>query len=264
MRPMWAYRSSLRPAEIHPALRSFADECTAVMGRLLAYIGALALIAIAGSKLFAVLSSGWDTPAVVRPSWSVASRSSPAFAVTRIDPSLKTETYDILRHPGGGRKDVLRWMATPDGKPIVELEIYRPGSEERTSEPPIADLVARMDPGGVRPVEAAGLIDSKFGPIRLVALAGDANPCLGFLKSLDNGNLRLSGWSCQAANLPERRVAIGCLLDRLILLSAGNGPKLAELFAHAELQRGSCASAASKGTVDWVAGTQNPELRGRL
>lgn len=262
---MWAYRPSLRPAEIHPALRSFADECTAVIGRLLAYIGVLALIAIVGMKLFAALSPGADDTPVTRASWSVASRSSPAFAVTKVDPLLKTETYDILRHPGGGRKDVLRWAAATDGKPVVELEVYRPGSEERTGEPPIADLAARMDPGGLKPIEAAGLIDSKFGPIRLVTLAGEANPCLGFLKNLDNGNLRLSGWSCQATGFPERRAAIGCLLDRLILLSAGNEPKLAELFAHAELQRGRCASAGpSKATADWVTGPQAPELRGRL
>ena len=42
--------------------------------------------------------------------------------------------------------------------------------------------------------------------------------------------------------MPARRAAIGCMLNRLILLTAGNEPKLAELFARAELKRGSCAA----------------------
>jgi hypothetical protein len=63
--------------------------------------------------------------------------------------------------------------------------------------------------------------------------------------------------------LPARRAAIGCMLDRLILLTSGNEPKLAELFARAELKRRSCAvSAASVTSTDWVTGAENPHLRG--
>jgi hypothetical protein len=78
--------------------------------------------------------------------------------------------------------------------------------------------------------------------------------------------VRISGWSCQGDTLPARRAAIGCILDRLILLAAGNDPKLAELFAHAELKRGSClpASAAPVTSADWVTGAQDPRLRGSL
>jgi hypothetical protein len=55
------------------------------------------------------------------------------------------------------------------------------------------------------------------------------------------------------------------MLNRLILLTSGNEPKLAELFAHAELRRGSCATTAPPSTsVDWVTGAQNPSLRGSL
>ena len=51
------------------------------------------------------------------------------------------------------------------------------------------------------------------------------------------------------------------MLSRLILLTAGNDPKLAEFFAHAELRRGSCAAAAS---TDWLTTAENPGLRGAL
>jgi hypothetical protein len=65
--------------------------------------------------------------------------------------------------------------------------------------------------------------------------------------------------------LPARRAAIGCILSRLMLLTAGNDPKLAELFARAELKRGSCAaSGATSPSADWVTGAENPLLRGTL
>ena len=89
--------------------------------------------------------------------------------------------------------------------------------------------------------------------------------CLGFIKRLDEPNLQISGWSCQGDALPARRMAIGCMLSRLILLTAGNEPKLAELFARAELRRGSCAaSATAAASTDWVTGSENPLLRGTL
>ncbi|MBS0528010.1 MAG: hypothetical protein JSS22_01285 [Proteobacteria bacterium] len=267
MRPMWAYRSTLRPAEIHPALRSFADECTAVAARLLAYVGALALIAIVGKQVLSNLPIG-SASSTPRPGWSLASRSYPAFAVTQVDSSLKANTYDIFRHPGGGRKDVLRWAADPGEKPAAELELYRPGSEAREAGPPIAEVAARMGPDEMRDIEAAGVIDSKFGYVSLLGFTdktGDRPPCLGFMKNVDDANLRISGWSCQAGPPQVRRTAIGCILDHLILLTAGNDPKLAELFAHAELRRGACATrATSTVSADWVTGPENPGLRGAL
>jgi hypothetical protein len=86
------------------------------------------------------------------------------------------------------------------------------------------------------------------------------------MKNLEAANLRISGWSCQGETLPARRLAIACTLNRLTLLTAGTDPKLAELFARAELKRGSCASgsAATASSADWVTGTQNPRLRGSL
>jgi len=269
MRPMWAYRSTLRPAEIHPALRSFADECTAVIGRLLAYVGALALIAIIGNQLLASLPIGLGEPSPAgKPGWTLAARSYPAFAVTQVDSSLKTATYDIFRHAEGGRRDVLRWAAEPNEKPLAELEIYRPGSEARNAGTPIADLAARMDPDNARDIESAGVIDSKFGYVSLVDFADKAanrQPCLGFMKNFDDVNLKISGWSCQAGPPPVRRTAIGCILDHLILLTAGNDPKLAEMFAHAELRRGTCTTAATPtAAADWVTSPQNPGLRGTL
>jgi hypothetical protein len=234
------------------------------VARLIAYVGTLALIAILGISLWDRMPLGSIGDATARTGWSAAVRWHPAFAVSQFDLPGKTEVYELLRHPDGGRKDIFRWAAL-DEKPIAELEIYRPGGEVRG--PPVADIAARMDPEGLRELQAAGVIDSKFGAVTLLGLTGGgARPCLGFMKRFDQPEVRISGWSCQGDTLPARRAAIGCMLSRLILLSAGNDPKLAELFARAELKRGSCAPGPVRPvtSADWVTGAQNPRLRGGL
>jgi hypothetical protein len=101
--------------------------------------------------------------------------------------------------------------------------------------------------------------------LRLAGDSDDASSCLGFLKRLDEPGLRISGWSCQGNTLPARRAAVGCILSRLVLLTAGNDPKLAELFARAELRRGDCAPASAPApSTDWVKGADNPRLRSSL
>jgi hypothetical protein len=252
------------PTKIHPALNSFADECCGLLAHLLAYVGALVLLAIAGIHLWDELPAGTALEPSAKTGWSVAARSYPAFAVSQLDLTGKTETYQIFRHPEGGRKDVFRWAALGE-KPVAELEIYRPGGELSQAGLAIAEIAARMDREGVRELEAAGVIDSKFGAVTLLRPAGradDAQSCLGFIKRLDEPNLRISGWSCQGDALAARRAALGCILSRLVLLTAGNEPKLAELFARAELKRGSCAESAT--SADWVTGAEKPRLRGTL
>jgi hypothetical protein len=252
------------PSRIYSALTDFADECCGTLARLVVYVGALALLAIVGVHFWDELP-GRDIAPAATAVWSPATRSYPAFAVSQPESFEKTASYEILRHPGGGRKDVLRWAAAAE-KPVAELEIYRPGDESSESGPALAELADRMDPNGARELEAAGIIDSKFGAVTLLRLAGlargDAPACLGFLKRLDQPDLRISGWSCQGDTLPARRAAVGCILNRLTLLTAGNDPKLAELFARAELKRGSCAAATTAAAANWVTENANPQLRG--
>jgi hypothetical protein len=266
MRSFRANRANLYyPTRIHPALSSFADECCGTLARLVAYVGTLALLAIVGVHLWDRLPDAAALEPSARAGWNVASRAYPAFAVSQFDLLGKTETYEIFRHPEGGRKDVFRWSAQGE-KPVAELEIYRPGPEFDRSEPASAEMAARMQPLGGRALEAAGIIDSKFGPVALLRAAGDADgarSCLGFVKRLDDPDLRISGWSCRGDALPARRAAIACMLSRLVLLTAGNDPKLAELFARAELRRSGCTvSAAAAASADWLTGAENPSLRG--
>jgi hypothetical protein len=270
MRSFWARRAYPScPSPVHPALTSFADECTATFARLLAYVGTLALFVMFGVHLWDQLPIDDVAEPAAAAGWSLASHSRPAFAVSQFDLLSKTETYDVFRHPAGGRKNVIRWTAAGEG-PAAELEIYRPGGEPTASEPAL-DLAARMDgksaDESTNELEAAGVIDSKFGSVMLFRHRGeaDAQACLAFLKQLDDPHLQISGWSCQGASLQARRAQIGCMLSRLMLLTAGGEPKLAELFARAELKRADCASVASApGSADWVTSAEGPGLRGAM
>ncbi|HEX9469684.1 MAG TPA: hypothetical protein VF957_09085 [Bradyrhizobium sp.] len=272
MRSFWARRPTpYYPAKIHPALTSFAVEVCSTSARLIAYVGTLALIAILGLHLWDQIPPLEADEPAAKPGWSVASRSHPAFAVSQFDLAEKTGSYEILRHPEGGRKDVLRWAvqgAAEGERAVAELEIYRPGAEFDPLEPPIIELAARMRLEGAGELEAAGVVDSKFGKVTLSRHVGEADgprACLAFLKRLDEPSLQISGWSCEGDALPARRAAIGCMLDRLVQLTARNDAKLAELFARAELRRGGCAAATpSAAPTDWMTGAENPRLRGAL
>ena len=250
---------------IHPALTSFTDEVRGTLARLFAYVMTLALLAIIAVAVWEQLPDATAMEPSGRAAWSRAERSSRAFAVSPFNLHDKTEAYEIFRHPEGGRKDLFQWSGA-DRKPVAELEIYRPGGEFSHSRAAVAEIVARMDPDGMRELEAAGIIDSKFGTVTLLRLVGGADSpraCLGFIKRIDDPSVRIAGWSCQGDTLPARRAAVSCILNRLTLLTAGNDPKLAELFARAELRRGDCtASAVPSLSADWLTGTGNPQLRG--
>ncbi|MGA2054265.1 MAG: hypothetical protein ABSG88_03065 [Bradyrhizobium sp.] len=262
-------QSNSQYSGIHPALTSFADECCATLARLIAYVGALALFGIVALYFWDQLQFVTVAEPADQPSFILAQRSRPAFAVSSLEIPEKSEVYEIFRHPEGGRKDIFHW-GSPGEKPVAELEIYRPGGEFDPSEPPTADLAARLAPealqDGQPALETAGVIDSKFGTVALLRRPGRfdaAKSCLGFIRRFGDPALQISGWSCQGTTLAARQSAIGCMLDRLTLLASGNEPKLAELFARADLKRGGCGPAKAV-SVDWVTGAENPRLRGTL
>lgn len=253
---------------IHPALRSFADECSAVAVRILAYLCGLAVLAVIAVDLVSAVpvAANPGGPALpTQPGWVPASRPHPAFAISKLDLTDRTDAYEILRHPEGGRKDILRWAATAGDAPTAEIEIYRPGGELDAFAAPGADMAARMGQPA-RDTEPAGFMDTKFGRVALIRLSGAALPgkqaCLGFTKTYTSPSVRISGWACQADTLAAQRSFIGCTLNRLILLSAGNDPKMAELFARAELKRDTCNAPISSN--NWIASSDNSLLRGAL
>ena len=217
MRSFWATRAYPQfqsySTWTHPALTSFADECCATLARLFAYVGALALLAILGIHLWDQLPDADLAPAV-QMGWSTATRSSQAFAISQPEFLGKTDSYEILRHPLGGRKDIIRWPGAGE-RPAAEIEIYRPGGELSLAEPATSDVAERMGASG-HELEAAGVVDSKFGTITLLRSLGasdSASTCVGFAKRINDPLLEIAGFSCQGDTLPARRAAIGSRRD---------------------------------------------------
>jgi hypothetical protein len=261
------YHSSMpRLFRVHPVLINFAEEFRTLCVRLMAYafgVGAMALIA---SDIFSGVANNMMEAAIPlrsRDAWSTAVRPQPAFAAPVADFSSQSESYETLRHPEGGRKDILRWSAARGETPLSQIELYRPGTELTAFRPVAAEIAAQIANGRTDAVQAAGVIETKFGPVALVGFAshagGKPQPCIGFAHGFETPRLQISGWSCQGDNPQTQRQAVACALDRLTMLSAGNDPKLAELFARAELKRVGCSNFSQ---ADWVTATGDPQLRG--
>lgn len=257
-------------------LAGLAAEGRALAVRLLAYLCGLGVLAlIAADIAVRAVPAPDDEPVSSLPghAWTPASRVQPAFAAPVQNFSAYSETYEILRHPLGGRKDLLSWRAgdetssgAPAGTwPAVRIELYRPGEEQAGFGSAADEIAARVAGGRPERVQAAGVIDTKFGDVPLVRFSrrngAVQEDCIGFARTFDTPPLQISGWSCQGDSVAAQRLSVACALDRLTMLSAGNDPTMARLFARAELRRAGCGP-MSAAQADWVTSPSEPLLRG--
>jgi hypothetical protein len=253
---------------LHPALINFAEEFRAVSVRMLAYVCGVGALALIAADLFsgAIDTVEASVPLRSREAWSLAVRPQPAFAAPVADFASQSASYEILRHPEGGRKDILRWSPALGETALSQIEIYRPGNELTAFGPAAAEIAMRATHGQTETVQAAGVVETKFGAVALIGfstlIGGKPQPCIGFAHSFESPRLQISGWSCLGEHAQVQRQAVACAIDRLTMLSAGNDLKLAELFARAELKRIRCSAPAA--AADWVTATNEPLLRGRL
>ncbi len=271
---------------VQSALRSVPGDIGATVVRLVAYMGSLAILAIAAASFF----SGPDLVTAARPAavpeWVNVERPHPAFELQM--PELAAEDFDyaILRRTAdGARKDILSFGTATGSGPFVRVEIYRPGlNSERFIDAP-SEIAARIVAYKVvDDVKPAGSIDSKFGDMPLVDFAvlapgkpnGRARRCLGFAHPFADPAMQIAGWYCSAGEEVVDRATLTCALDRLTMLSAGGDTKLAGLFANAEIKRTFCGQRspilaatpeheAQLGTTPRNAKTASSiKLRGRL
>ena len=262
-------------ATLLPTLRRFAMECGAVATCIAAYMVALAVVAIGGVAVVSQWNFGdslaeLHLDAVLKDDaphdgWRLVAHAAPAFTISQFDTAGATAAYEVFLSDREGRRDVMRWSAGQT--PIAGLRIDRPGPDLTASATPAVLMEAGFHAGGLDEAQAAGMVESKFGPVKLLSLidrVGAAVPCLGFAKVFANPSLRFEGWSCQGETIAAQRAAIVCLLSRLVLLKAGNDAGLAELFARAELRRTDCGSGGGREAGDWIVSAQNPRLRGAL
>jgi hypothetical protein len=81
--------------------------------------------------------------------------------------------------------------------------------------------------------------------------------------------LNLVAWWCNPGWELVQRGQVACLLDRLMLISAGGDERLAEFFARAERAREACHTSPILGSTpkrpdDWIFAKAEPKLRGLL
>ncbi len=225
-------------------------DIRATIVRVLAYMGGLAILAIGAASLVRTPAG----EAAVRPTplleWINVERPHPAFDLQMPELAADGFSYNILRrNADGARKDVLSFGEPAGGGPYVMVEIYRPGaSGERFIDAP-SEIAARIvDFTVTDDVKPAGEIASKFGDVALVDFAiavpgthnGMQRRCLGFARPFGEPALQIAGWYCSANEAAVHRATLACALDRLTSLSAGGDPRLARLFARAELKRTFC------------------------
>ncbi len=256
---------------MHPALQSWRDELPSSFVRLLAYLGAVALLSIGAARVSQPTIMNSVEP-VHQPEWIEIERPFPAFALSIPEAADVPASYAIRRHvEGNGRKDILTLGDPDSAMPYLRVEIYRPGNEIRRFAEAQAAIIANAERLG--PVEAKRLdepLASKFGPLTIVTFAtstGTQRSCLGFARAYDDPRLQLSGWFCQGGSEAIAQSTLACALDRLTLLSAGSEPKVGALFAQAELNRSYCGqrdpilAATPKYHLLWKALANRPEPR---
>jgi hypothetical protein len=259
---------------VPPASYSVPQDICATIGRVAAYMGGLAILAILAVG-FLQRAAGVVAVVPPAPAWIRVERPRPAFALAMPEPPSSASDYAILRRTTDrARKDVLTWGAASASGPYVMIEIYRPSdSNERFMDAP-SEIASRILAFAVTDdVKPAGRIDSKFGAVSLVDFAiaqhGSERRCLGFARTFDKPVMQIAGWYCSAGEEVVDRAALACALDRLSMLSAGGDAKLDELFARAELKRTFCGEhnpilAATPEREQPTVALQNAKLRGRL
>jgi hypothetical protein len=244
---------------VPPVSCTVPEDIRATVVRVLAYMGGLAILAIAAASFFHPPTPGLvAVEAPPRPEWITVERPHPAFEIQMPELAAFGSDYAILRRPGdGARKDVISFGEASTGGPYAIIEIYRPGAaSERFIDAP-SEIAARITGFTVTDdVKAAGALDSKFGPLALVDFAIAApkpqhgvitatqritpRRCLGFTRPFDEPVMQIAGWYCSAGDEVVDRATLACALDRLTMLSAGGDAKLAGLFAKAEIKRVFC------------------------
>ena len=225
---------------------SMPGDIRATLVRILAYMGGLAILAIAAASFFRPPAGVAAVEPPPAPEWVNVERPHPAFKLQMPELTADRSDYAIQRRTAdGARKDVLSFSEAAGSGPYVSVEIYRPGpAGERFIDAPSEIATRILAFTVIDDVKPAGQIDSKFGAVPLVdfaiAAGGKTHRCLGFARPFDHPAMQIAGWYCSAGEEVVDRTALVCALDRLTILSAGGDDQLAGLFARAELKRTFC------------------------
>jgi hypothetical protein len=269
--------SSLKPSEAwsrEAAIRALLQsDFSATFVRVLAYIGALALLALSAAEIIRPTSSGMSIEPAPQVEWINVAKPFPAFHLAMPELAESGYAYGMRRHvSGGGRQDIMTWGELVGEAPHLLLEVYRPAAEFTRFARPEQEIAERTDgvvsATGMKP---AGSVESKFGPVSLVAFAVKQDPlrhCLGFVRAFEQPHVQILGWYCSSGSEPIESELVACAIDRLTLVAAASDAKVSELFSRAELKRHFCGQRSHLLTATPKLGPRAPvpdsKLRGRL
>jgi len=250
---VWLRRSmpalSLKRSEarLHEAaMRAILQsDFSATCARVLAYAGALVLLAVVSAQIFHAAPAATAVEPIAPAEWIDVTKPFPAFALPMTELANSGYGYGMRRHAtGGGRRDIMSWGELEGAAPHLMVEVYRPGGEFMPFGAMEDEIAART--GGLADAAAmtpAGQMESKFGPMALVEFTLKPEPlrqCLGFARVYDQPRLQILGWYCSSRMGSAEHDLAACALDRLTLMAAGSDPKVGEMFARAELKRTFC------------------------
>ncbi len=238
-----APRPLLVPARPLPVPGSLAAEGRETLVRFLAYAGGIGAMSFFAAHILQSPPVEAAVEPQQKPEWTSVAKPYPAFLLSLPDLG-EEQRYTILRHAdGGGRKDIMTFGELGRSLRYVMVEVYRPGTEIESFGTPSAEIAARaadLQPAGM--VRPSLPIKSKFGTFSTVEFAAGRfgiGHCIGFVRSVDDPRLQISGISCSMDHLVNRS-AVACALDRLSLMSAGSDPDIARYFAQSEIKRNFC------------------------
>jgi hypothetical protein len=203
---------------MHPALRSWRDELPPRFVRLLAYLGAAALLSIGTAHVFQSPKAMRAITQTDLPDWTDIERPFRAFALSIPEAADVPAGYAIRRHAKGGRKDILTLGESDGVSPFLQVEIYRPGGEIRHFADPEIEILTSAE--SLAPVEmerADKPLASKFGPLTILSFAtskGTPRRCLSFVRTYRDPRLQLAGWFCQGGAEFIEQSTLACALDR--------------------------------------------------
>ena len=232
----------------------FARELHATLARVFIYAAALAAFALIVLEILGPRGGSLKT---ANPDWIEVIRPLPAFALT-IPDFDGAPRYSIWRHVSGvGRKDVMHFGE--QGGATASVEIFRGDVEEE-------DITASISELRLSGPRAPNSIDTKFGAVRAESAIEDGRNCLHVSRKFEELRFEISGTFCNAGLELVDHGTVACALDRLSLVSAGSEPRLATLFARAELRRTFCGQksiflAATPKRTDWIDAQRDPKLR---
>lgn len=163
--------------------------------------------------------------------------------------------YKARMHAEGARQELMVWGSTAADAPRKRAQVFGALSIEHypravpEGDTLYIDLVRRAALVGAS-VERVGApigLQTKFGPFETaeatVLANGVRRSCLGYRHVAEDVPLQIHGWFCGTPDRPIDRSVLGCMLDRVDILSAGNDKALRAYFAAVERARLPCGTA---------------------